>query len=168
MCLLSDCPQNTDSLAVRFQPGETGINGTRIVSKSGVLLKPEDIELFLPVQVDGTPGDTASQLKSALVIVDKSALDTEQVGGVIGWLGTDTLVLELAEADWVCGVETTSLMVDLISPLKILTVIITSGGSEIIPGGILTKNQTAGMNGSCELTSNYQTDNIVIVDDQRQ
>jgi hypothetical protein len=161
-----------DNIDVMYQPllypDQSGINGTRIVSKSGVLLVPGDIERFLPVQVDGTPDDNTSQLiRAALVFVDKSALDTEQVTGVIQSLGINTLELELAsDADPVCGVVTNPLMVDLISPLEILTVIITDDGSEIVPGGILKDGQTVGMNGSCELTG-YQTDNVVvIVDDQ--
>jgi len=172
MCLLSDCPENTDSLDVRFQPtlyeNMTRINGTRIVSKSGELLKPQDIKIFLPVQVDGTPYDNTSQLiNAALVIVDQSALDMEQVTGVIESLDTNILELELAaDADPVCGAVTNPLMVDLINPLKLLTVIVTSSGSEILPGGILRVGQAVGMNGSCEFTGNYQTDNVVIVDDR--
>ena len=70
------------------------------------------------------------------------------------------------DADPVCNAVTDPLMVDLISPLKILTVIVTNSGSEIVPGGILQTGQTVGMNGSCEFTGSYQTDNIVIVDDR--
>jgi hypothetical protein len=141
-------------------PDRPGVNGTRIVSKSGKLLKPGEIERFLPVQVDGTSGNT-SQLMAALVIVDKSALDTEQVTGVITWLGTNSLIL--SPDDDVCGATPSSLMVDLIDPLEILTVTMTEHVNVIVPGGILKVGQTVGMNGSCELTG-YQTDNIVIVE----
>jgi len=160
----------TDSLNVIYEPPlysiQADVNGTRIVSKSGELLEPEDIEIFLPVQVDGTPDAMDPLLINAvLVIVDKSALDTEQVTGVIQSLGIDTL--ELAPDEYPCGAVTDPFMVDLINPLDILTVIITNSGSEILPGGILRVDQTVGMNGSCEFTGNYQTDNVVIVDDQR-
>jgi len=160
----------TDSKDVMYQPplypDQADINGTRIVSKSGMLLQPGDIEIFLPVQVDGTPDAMDPLLiNAALVIVDKSALDTEQVTGVIHSLGIDTLELT-PDAD-PCGAVTDPFMVDLIKPLDILTVIITNSGSEILPGGILRVDQTIGMNGSCEFTGNYQTDNVVIVDDQR-
>jgi hypothetical protein len=160
----------TDSLKVMYEsplyPQQADVNGTRIVSKSGELLKPGDIEKFLPVQVDGTRDAIDPLLiNAALVIVDKSALDTEQVTGVIQSLGIDTL--ELAPDDYPCGAVTDPFMVDLIKPLDILTVIITNSGSEILPGGILRVDQTIGMNGSCEFTGNYQTDNVVIVDDQR-
>jgi len=67
----------------------------------------------------------------------------------------------------VCGVATGSqLVVGLIGDLEILTVTITDSSSEIAPGGILEAGQTVGMNGICKITS-YQTDNVVIVDDQR-
>jgi len=161
----------TDSLNVMYEPPlypiQADVNGTRIVSKSGELLEPEDIEMFLPVQVDGTPDAMDPLLiNAALVIVDKSALDTEQVTGVIQSLGIDTL--ELAPDEYPCGAVTDPFMVDLINPLDILTVIITDGGSEIFPGGILRVGQAAGMDGSCEFTGNYQTDNVVIIDDRRQ
>ncbi|MGB5329474.1 MAG: hypothetical protein WBO58_14725, partial [Gammaproteobacteria bacterium] len=160
----------TESLKVMYQlplyPQRADVNGTRIVSKSGELLAPGDIEIFLPVQVDGTPDAMDPLLiNAALVIVDKSALDTEQVTGVIKSLGTD--ILELAPDADPCGAVTNPFMVDLTNPLDILTVIITNSGSEILPGGILRVDQTIGMNGSCEFTGNYQTDNVVIVDDQR-
>ena len=100
---------------------------------------------------------------AALVIVDKSALDTEQVTGVILSLGIDTL--ELTPDEYPCGV-TDPFIVDLINPLDILTVITDDNGSEILPGGILKEDQTVGMNGSCVFSGNYQTDNIVIVVDQ--
>ncbi len=158
----------TDSLNVMYEPPlypiRADVNGTRIVSKSGELLEPEDIEIFLPVQVDGTPdANDPLLINAALVIVDKSALDTEQVTGVIQSLGIDTL--ELAPDEYPCGV-TDPFRVDLINPLDILTVIITNSGSEILPGGILRVDQTVGMNGICEINGIYQTDNVVIVDDR--
>jgi hypothetical protein len=107
-------------------------------------------------------------LTAALVIVDKSALDTEQVTGVIQALGTDTLALDLAsDADPVCGSVTDPLVVDLLKPLEILTVTITDSGSEIVPGGILQKDQSVGINGNCVFSGGYQSDNIVIVEDER-
>lgn len=162
-------PVITDStLAVMYQPGGTNINGTRIVSKSGVLLNPLDVKEPLPVQVDGTlqlMEGIDPMLKAALVIIDKGALGVEQVTGVILSVGTNTLVLA-PDADTVCGVATSQLMVDLTSDVKILTVTITDFGSVIAPGGTLEPGQTVGMNGTCEVTG-YQTDNVVIVDDQR-
>ncbi len=164
----------TNTIEVLYQsplyPQQAAINGTRIVSKSGDLLEPGDIEVFVPVQVDGTPdANDPLLINAALVIVDQSALDTEQVTGVIQSLNTNILELDLAEdADPVCGASTDPLMVGLINPLEMLTVIITNGGSEILPGGILRVGQTVGMNGGCQFTGNYATDNIVIIDDQRQ
>jgi hypothetical protein len=162
-------PVITDSpLAVMYQPGGTNINGTRIVSKSGVLLNPLDVKELLPVQVDGTLQLMMSidpMLKAALVIIDKGALGVEQVTGVIQMVGINSVVL-VPDADTVCGVATSQLMVDLTSDVKILTVTITDFSSVIVHGGTLKTGQTVGMNGTCEVTG-YQTDNVVIVDDQR-
>ena len=138
------------------------------MSKSGVLLEPANIEKFLPVQVDGTLQLMVGidpMLKAALVIIDKGALGVEQVTGVIQMVGTNSVVL-VPDADTVCGVATSQLMVDLTSDVKILTVTITDFSSVIVHGGTLKTGQTVGMNGTCEVTG-YQTDNVVIVDDQR-
>ena len=111
-----------------------------------------------------------AELSAALVIVDKSALGAEQVTGIISSVGVNTLTL-VPEAATVCGVETDQLPVDgltvnLAVNLDILTVTITSGGSLISPGGSLDVGQTVGMNGTCE-PGGYETDNLVIIDDQR-
>ena len=149
------------TLAVRYQTGDPfgdpSINGTRIVSKSGVLLKPGDAVVPLPTQVDGTKGGD-SLLKAALVILDKGALRVEQVTGKILEVYNDSLLLD-PEADTVCGVAG-PLTVGLSNDLEILTVTITDASSEIAPGGMLEDGQTVNMNGTCEGT-NYQTDNIV-------
>jgi len=67
----------------------------------------------------------------------------------------------------VCGMETNLLEAALASDLEILTVTIFSDSSEIEAGGTLLKGQTVDMNGKCEATD-YQTDNVVIVDDTRK
>jgi hypothetical protein len=155
----------SDTLDVMYQLGDTGINGTRIVSKSGKLLGPLDVKKFLPVQVDGTDG--GSMLKAALVILDKAALGTEQVTGVIESVDTDSLLLALdPDVSTVCGVTDSMLEVALTNNLEVFTVTITSDSSLIEPGGTLKANQTVGMNGICE-GIDYKTDNVVIVDDQR-
>jgi len=157
-----------DTLGVMFQPGDMDINGTRFVTKSGDLINPDDINEPLPVQVDGTLlliENSDPVLKATLVILDESTLGTEQVTGSILALGTSTLTLS-PDTDTVCGVSTVQLEVGLDADVEILTVPSTSTGSEIVPGCSLVVGQTVGMNGRCE-TSGYQTDNVVIVDDQR-
>jgi hypothetical protein len=155
-------PVITDStLAVMYQPGTKDINGTRIVSKSGVLLDPLDVKKYLPVQVDGTlqlMGSSDPMLKAALVILDKGALGVKQVTGKILEVYADSLLLN-PDVDTVCGV-TGPITVGLSNDLEILTVTITDANSEIAPGGMLEDGQTVNMNGTCEGT-NYQTDNIV-------
>ena len=157
-----------DTLAVEFQPGDVGYNGTRVVSKSGVLLDPLQAVTPLPVQVDGTLElITGSDpiLKAALVILDKGNLDTQQLTGTVLSVGADSLTLA-PDVDVVCGVATSELFVRLSADLKILTVTITESGSVITPGGVLGVGQDIGMNGRCD-ASGYVTDNVVIVDDQR-
>jgi hypothetical protein len=148
----SDDPVNIDSdtLDVIYQRGDIGmgINGTRIVSKSGVLLDPTDIEKFQSVQADGFPESNNSLLKAALVIIDKTALGTEQVTGVIDSLDSDSLFLVPDEGvSPVCGATTSLLEVALANNLDIFTVTITSESSIIKPGGTLGDGQTVGMNG---------------------
>jgi hypothetical protein len=158
----------SDALAVLFQQGDPGVNGTRVVSRSGDLLLPTQVVVPLPVQVDGTLElITGSDplLKAALVIVDRDTLGTEQVTGTILTVGTGTFTLA-PDAEIVCGVATSQFVVDLTPDADMLTVTITNSGSEITPGGVLEVGQAVGMNGRCE-ASGYQTDNVVIVDDQR-
>lgn len=155
-----------DPLSVLLQKGETpDINGTRIVSKAGVLLEVADILATLPVQVDGVLDIDTDMLKAALVILDTDVLGAEQVTGEILSVETDSITVN-PEAGQVCGINTEQLLVNLSEALDILTVVITDDGSEIIRGGELEVGQNIGMNGSCD-SSGYETDNIVIVDDQR-
>jgi hypothetical protein len=157
----------SELLAVAFQPGDAGYNGTRIVTKAGVLLEPTQVVTPLPVQVDGTLDltDVDPILKAALVILDEVAAGSQQVTGTVLTVGADSLTVE-PDQDIVCGVTTSDLFVALTADLDILTVTITESGSEIVPGGVIKSGQTVGMNGRCE-TTGYITDNVVIVDDQR-
>jgi len=161
-------PVSNENLTVELQPGGMDYNGTRIVSKSGQLLLPEDIDVPLPVQVDGTAQAVSGAdpiLRAALVIVDRSAVNAEQVSGVILSVASGYLVIN-PEAATVCGVATESLQVDLAGNTDFLTVTITEDGSVIEPGGIPEPDQTVGINGNCKV-GGYETDNVVIVDDQR-
>jgi hypothetical protein len=92
-------------------------------------------------------------------------LNAEQVTGLVLSEHSDHLYLNPDEAT-VCGVTTDNLRVELLAGLEILTVTIDNSGSVIVPGGILAANQTVGMNGSCGVAG-YESDNVVIVDDQR-
>lgn len=157
-----------DTLSVEFQSGGAGFNGTRVVSKTGVLLDPLQVVAPLPVQVDGTLELISGSdpiLKAALVILDKGKLDTQQLTGTVLSVSTGSLTLA-PDASVVCGVATSDVFVRLTADLKILTVTITNSGSVITPGGVLAAGQDVGMNGRCD-ASGYVTDNVVIVDDQR-
>ena len=156
-----------ETLSVMYLDGSEGVNGTRIVSKSGVMLTPEDAVKALPVQVDGTLLIAGNNpvLQAALVILDKNLNGAEQVTGAILTVGENSITLN-PEADTVCGRTTDDLLVNLTDDVEILTVTITDDISEIVPGGTLEVGQVIGMNVSCEI-NDYQTNNIVIVDDQR-
>ena len=157
-----------DTLSVEFQSGGAGFNGTRVVSKTGVLLDPLQVVAPLPVQVDGTLELISGSdpiLKAALVILDTGNFDTQQLTGTVLSVGADSLTLA-PDVGVVCGVATSELPVRLTADLKILTVTITESGSVITPGGVLAVGQDIGMNGRCD-ASGYVTDNVVIVDDQR-
>ncbi|MDH3630649.1 MAG: DUF4382 domain-containing protein [Gammaproteobacteria bacterium] len=157
----------SDALTVVFQQTMGDVNGTRVVSKSGELLDPLDVKIPLPVQVDGVLLLSNAELNAALVIVDKSALGTEQITGIISSVEVNSLTLDLEEAVSVCGEPPTSqLVVGLAASLDILTVTITEGGSVISFGGSPAIGQSVGMNGSCE-PDGYETDNLVIIDDLR-
>ncbi len=140
-----------EDLSVIFQNGEVGVNGTRIVSKSGVLLDRSDIKFPLPVQVDGTLElITGSDplLKAALIIVDTDMLNSEQVTGTILAVGTDTFTVA-PDVEIICGDAIEELTVHVSMDAEIFTVIITDMNTEITPGGILEPGQLIGMNGSC-------------------
>ena len=159
---------SADILSVMFQQGTTGVNGTRIVSRSGELLTPADIIVPLALQVDGVAQPITNSdpvLNAALIIIDTDLTATQQVTGTVLTAGTELLTLAL-DNDTICGQVTDTLDVNLTTNVDILTVIITNQSSEIIPGGQLEAGQLVGMNGHCT-TSGYQTDNVVIVDDQR-
>ena len=159
---------SADSLAVLLQQGGADFNGTRIVSKAGELLLPDDINTPLPIKVDGVAQSIQGMdpiLKAALVIIDKSAVDSEQITGVILSVGNDYITVN-PDADIVCGIATDSLMVDLLDDTEFLTVTISDTSSVIEPVGQPEPGQSVGINGSCK-TGGYGTDNVVIVDDQR-
>jgi hypothetical protein len=169
MAVTSGSPVITsDSLAVEFQPGDVDVNGTRIVSKTGVLLQPADVVVPLGVQADGVlelVEGADPVLHAALLILDTDGAGTEQVTGTVLSVGTNSITIA-PENDTVCGVASSELFVTLTPDVDILTVTITESGNEIVPGGTPAVGQTIGMNGSCDGGA-YVTDNLVIVDDQR-
>jgi hypothetical protein len=168
MAVSSGSPVITsENLAVEFQSGDVDVNGTRIVSKTGELLQPADVIVPLGVQADGVlevVSGVDPVLHAALLILDTDSVGTEQVTGTVLSVDTDSITIA-PENDTVCGVATSELYVTLSPDLDILTVIITEGGSDIIPGGTVMVGQTVGMNGVCE-GGDYVTDNLVIIDDQ--
>ncbi|MEW8493501.1 MAG: DUF4382 domain-containing protein [Candidatus Thiodiazotropha taylori] len=159
-------------LEVVHQMGESGVNGTRVVSKSGDLLTPLDILVPRQVQVDGVVDSSAAveTLNAALVIIDTESDDegsdeSGQITGSVVSAGTNGFVLA-PTTDTVCGVTTTNLQVTLAEDVSIITVVITDSVSEITQGGTIQAGQSVGVDGSCS-TEGYLAEIVAIVDDQR-
>jgi hypothetical protein len=159
-------------LEVLLQAGESGVNGTRVVSKSGDLLTPLDILQPRQVQVDGVVDSSAAEatLNAALVIIDETSDDDrfEESGQITGTvLSADGNGFVLTPAtETVCGLATTDLQVTLAEDVTIITVVITDSVSEISQGGTIEAGQSVGVDGSCS-TDGYLAETVAIVDDQR-
>jgi hypothetical protein len=154
-------------LGVVLQEGPVGVNGTRIVSKSGVLLDFSSVIVPKMVQVDGTLNlmEAETLLFAALVIVDTKGSETEQVTGTI--LGVDADRLTLApETETVCGTAVEQLVVGYSLETEIYTVIINEPNVTIVPGGTLETGQNVGISVFCDPPV-YSAESIVIVEDQR-
>lgn len=159
----------SDDLAVTFQAGEAGVNGTRFVSKSGTLLNETAVQDGIALQLDGVLeviSESDSSLKTALVIVDLQSLVNDLLEGEVSEVNEDSVVVSLGN-EIVCGVMLSQYSIDLNAEFDLLTVTITEDASEISAGGTFEVGQSVGLNGSCD-GSDYVLDSAVIVDDQRE
>ncbi|MCG7912782.1 MAG: DUF4382 domain-containing protein [Candidatus Thiodiazotropha weberae] len=159
-------------LEVVHQIGESGVNGTRVLSKSGDLLTSLDILASRRIQVDGVVDSSATEdtINAALVIIDTESDDegSEESGQITGSVvsaGSVGFVLA-PTTDTVCGLATTDLQVTLAEDVAIITVVITDTVSEITQGGTIQAGQSVGVDGSCS-TEGYLAEIVAIVDDQR-
>jgi hypothetical protein len=160
-------PILTDSpLGVVFQEAPVGGNGTRIVSKSGVLLDYSSIVVPKMVQVDGTLNLINTVLNSALVIVDTKSAETEQVTGTIVSVNANNLTLAPDTAT-ICGEAVEQIVVNYSSETEIYTVVTNNTSVTIVPGGTLESGQNVGLSLFCN-PLNYSAESIVIAEDQRQ
>ena len=156
----------SEELPVALQAGSAGINGTRIVTKTGELIDHTQIIVPREVAVDGVFDATAKILKSALVIVDISDADSTQItGSVLSVTGNELI---LSPDTTACGIAG-DLSVTVEEGAVITTVTITETGSEIMPGGSIAADQTIGLNGSCDTatTGSFKASSAVIVNDTR-
>lgn len=155
-----------DTLAVALQAGDPGVNGTRIVSRSGKLLDHTQLIKLRAISVDGVleiSGGSDDLLKAALIIVDTGMDGKDQVTGTVLTVGIDSFTL--SPVGMACGFSG-DLVVSVDDETEYLTVTITDDKSEIMPGGMVKAGQEVGLGGVCE-NGGYSADNIVIVDDQR-
>ena len=161
-------PILTDSpIDVVLQGAPAGGNGTRIVSKSGLLLDFNSIVVPKMVQVDGTLNlmNTEPLLYAALVIVDTKS--SEQVSGEILGVEDDSLTLLAPDTETVCGSEVVDpIVIGYSSDTKFFTVTIYDTSSTIMPGGDLEVGQNVGVNITCD-SPVYNAESIVIIEDQR-
>jgi hypothetical protein len=157
-------PILTDSpIGVVLQGAPVGGNGTRIVSKSGLLLDFNSVVVPKMVQVDSTLLiGTEDLLYAALVIVDTKS--SEQVSGEILGFDDDSLTLLAPDTETVCGSEVVDqIVIGYSSDTKFFTVTIYDTTSTIMPGGDLEVGQNVGVNISCDSPA----ESIVIIEDQR-
>lgn len=161
-------PILTDSpIGVVLQGAPVGGNGTRIVSKSGLLLDFDSVVVPKMVQVDSTLNliGTEDLLYAALVIVDTKSSD--QVSGEILGFDDDSLTLLAPDTETVCGSEVVDqIVIGYSSDTKFFTVTIYDTTSTIMPGGDLEVGQNVGVNISCD-SPVYNAESIVIIEDQR-
>lgn len=158
------------SLDVVFQAGESTVNGTRILSKTGDLLDYAEIAELRQVQVDGVLDSTGSEdlLNAALVVVDTESEtefdESDHISGTVLSVGSNSFNLEPIE-DTVCGLATTDLHVTLDDEVEILTVVITDTVSEVSQNGVLEAGQRVDIDGNCS-TEGYLAETVTIIDDQ--
>jgi len=161
-------PILTDSpIGVVLQGAPVGGNGTRIVSKSGLLLDFNSVVVPKMVQVDSTLNliGTEPLLYAALVIVDTKS--SEQVSGEILGVEDDSLTLLAPDTETVCGSEVVDpIVIGYSSDTKFFTVTIYDTSSTIMPGGDLEVGQNVGVNITCD-SPVYNAESIVIIEDQR-
>ena len=161
-------PILTDSpIGVVLQGAPVGGNGTRIVSKSGLLLDFNSVVVPKMVQVDSTLNliGTEDLLYAALVIVDTKS--SEQVSGEILGVEDDSLTLLAPDTETVCGSEVVDpIVIGYSSDTKFFTVTIYDTSSTIMPGGDLEVGQNVGVNITCD-SPVYNAESIVIIEDQR-
>lgn len=161
-------PILTDSpIGVVLQGAPVGGNGTRIVSKSGLLLDFNSVVVPKMVQVDSTLNliGTEDLLYAALVIVDTKSSD--QVSGEILGFDDDSLTLLAPDTETVCGSEVVDqIVIGYSSDTKFFTVTIYDTSSTIMPGGDLEVGQNVGVNITCD-SPVYNAESIVIIEDQR-
>lgn len=161
-------PIVADDLAIAFQDGDTGINGTRFVSKAGVLLDYEAVVEDIEIQVDGVleiPEASDPLLNAALVIVNLESITEDGVTGEVSSVGADSVLVTLDNEE-VCGVMLSQFEIDLNDSFVLLTVNIDDNDSAVIPGGEFEVGQQVGINGNCEGTE-LDVDSVVIINDER-
>jgi hypothetical protein len=150
---------------VMLQPSTSGINGTRILSKSGELLDSSAIVAPRALKVDGVLLSDPGPLNAAVVIVDTDMDGMVAASGTIGSQVTGGFVLVPEAGSTPCGVSG-DLTVLLGTDASVTTVSITNTTVEVSPGGLLASEQSVALSGVCGADS-LTAKTVVIMDDQR-
>jgi hypothetical protein len=150
---------------VMLQPSTSGINGTRILSKSGELLDSSAIVAPRALKVDGVLLSDPGPLNAAVVIVDTDMDGMVAASGTIGSQVTGGFILVPEAGSMPCGVSG-DLMVLLGPDASVTTVSITNTTVDVSPGGLLESGQSVALSGVCGADS-LTAKTVVIVDDQR-
>lgn len=161
-------PISSNSLLLSFQESSESVNGTRFVSKEGVLLDSTGILDGLSLQADGVlelVSETESYLNTALVIVDLQTSSQDSISGVISTINGNEVSLSVDNEE-VCDVSLSQYTFDASESFDLLTVSISGTSSTVSAGGSFETGQQVGISGTC---SNFilSPTSIVIIDDQR-
>ncbi|MDX1452024.1 MAG: DUF4382 domain-containing protein [Oleiphilaceae bacterium] len=142
----------SNPLPVVLQPDNGDIKGTRVVSKAGELLDYSAILAGVHSEVDGALINEQLNnmwLNAALVILDEEPELLDQASGTVSEVNDSGVVINLGNST-LCGQSVSSLTIDSLDDLQVLTVTITDDASEVSMGGTAEVGQEAGISGECE------------------
>jgi hypothetical protein len=142
----------------------TGINGTRILSKTGELLDETAIQVGRMLKLDGVVL-TTSELRAAVIIVDTDSLGLTAASGTVGSLTSNGFILLPESGTTPCGVSG-DLAVITHADTSLTTVTIEPTLVDVSPGGVLETGQSVAATGVCGAAS-LSADTLVVVEDLR-
>lgn len=155
-------------LPVELQQGDPDlvINGTKILTKEGDALSYEALTPDRRVMADGVmiEGDPTF-LRSALVIVDDLAEETQRLSGTVTRAADDGSSFLVVTAEPVCGL--TDVVVNTDTGTKGYTVTITDTTATSSAGTSIEPGDQVDVYGSCESDGSFTAGSIIEIDDQR-
>ncbi|SFM50357.1 DUF4382 domain-containing protein [Marinobacter pelagius] len=159
-----------DPLPVALQATAAGVNGTRIVSKTGAYLGTDAVIPETPVSVDGIleTSSVGNTLRAALVVLDEAMQGLERLSGTVQTVDGSTAIVTTAIADDnPCGDSAGDLQIVTDAETRFLTVTVTDSGSTSRDGGTLEADQTVDVYGVCATDGTFDAEQVVIIEDTR-